>query len=177
MVKKPKGIPISEGAVLVLDVMNSGRVAAQMMTWAEMKVRQPGQAAGDLLNLIYKEFLCALNEAEALLETAAHSALEEWCDHVRNHPPSPEAIAYLLALHERELRARAALQASRKARASADALHDKPDGNREKQDAIRAAWASGKYSSRDVCAEQEAAGLGMSFSTARKALRNTPTPT
>ena len=35
-------------------------------------------------------------------------------------------------------------------------------------------WKSGKYSSRDICAEQEAAVFGISFSTARKALRNIP---
>lgn len=44
------------------------------------------------------------------------------------------------------------------------------------KDAVRAAWASGKYSTRALCAEQEAAELGISFDTARKALRNTPDP-
>ena len=63
------------------------------------------------------------------------------------------------------------------AKAAADALHNKPGGNREKQDAIRAAWQSGKYSSRDVCAEQECGHIGMSFSAARKALRNIAKPT
>lgn len=38
-------------------------------------------------------------------------------------------------------------------------------------------WASGKYSSRDVCAEQEYSGLGFgSFKAARNALINTPDP-
>lgn len=62
------------------------------------------------------------------------------------------------------------------ARHAANTLHSKPGGSREKRDAIRQAWASGKYSSRDICAEQECAALGMSFSTARKALRGTPDP-
>lgn len=44
----------------------------------------------------------------------------------------------------------------------------------EKRNIIREIWGAGKYSSRDICAEQECASLGMSFSTARKALRNTP---
>lgn len=47
-------------------------------------------------------------------------------------------------------------------------------GYAAKRQKIREAWASGKYSSRDICAEQECAALGMSFSAARKALRNTP---
>ena len=59
---------------------------------------------------------------------------------------------------------------------AANARHAKPGGSREKQQKIRELWASGKYSSRDVCAEQECAALGMSFSTARRALRGTPDP-
>lgn len=59
----------------------------------------------------------------------------------------------------------------------ADIQHSKPGGSRDKRKQICDAWASGKYSSRDLCAEQECAALEMSFSTARKALRNTPNPT
>lgn len=58
----------------------------------------------------------------------------------------------------------------------AEALHGKPGGSRDKRAAIQAAWATGKYSSRDICAEQESAALGMSFSSARKALRGMPDP-
>ena len=68
-------------------------------------------------------------------------------------------------------------EASKRAKAAANALHDQPGGTREKQDAIRAIWATGKHENRDLCAEQECAALGMSFSAARKALRNTPNPT
>ncbi len=64
---------------------------------------------------------------------------------------------------------------SQAARHAANEKHEK-NGNRAKQDAIRLAWASGNFKSRDVCAEQECAALGMSFSAARKALRNTPDP-
>lgn len=66
---------------------------------------------------------------------------------------------------------------SQTARAAANARHDKPGGSREKHRQIRSLWASGKYSSRDVCAEQECSALGMSFSAARTALKNTPDPT
>lgn len=65
---------------------------------------------------------------------------------------------------------------SAKARHAANKLHDKPDGSRKKQEAIRKAWASGHYSSRARCAEEECACLGMSYDAARKALRNTPDP-
>ena len=60
---------------------------------------------------------------------------------------------------------------------AADRRHSQPGGSRDKRENIRTIWASGKYSSRDICAEQECAALGMSFSVARKALRNTPAPT
>ena len=65
---------------------------------------------------------------------------------------------------------------SNKGKAAANARHDKPGESREKREAIRAAWASGKYSSRDVCSEQECAALNIAPGTARKALRNTPEP-
>lgn len=51
--------------------------------------------------------------------------------------------------------------------------HEKANAGRK---AIRSIWASGKYSDKDTCAEQEYDALGISFSTARKALRNAPDP-
>ncbi len=62
------------------------------------------------------------------------------------------------------------------AKGAADALHNKPGGSRDKQRQIREIWATGKYLSRDLCAEQECAALNMSFSAARRALNNTPQP-
>ncbi len=54
--------------------------------------------------------------------------------------------------------------------------HSAPGGSRDKKNQIRAIWATGKYSSRDICAEQECSALGMSFKAARNALQNTPKP-
>ena len=65
---------------------------------------------------------------------------------------------------------------STKARKAAIARHSKPGGSHEKQRKIREAWASGKYSTKDLCAEEEYAALEMSFSSARKALRGEPEP-
>lgn len=62
------------------------------------------------------------------------------------------------------------------AKSAADARHNRPGGSRHKRQQIRDIWASGKYSSRDICAEQECAALGMSPSTARRALQGTPEP-
>lgn len=63
------------------------------------------------------------------------------------------------------------------ARNAANARHNQPGGSRDKQKQIRDIWATGKYSSRDRCAEEECAALDMSYSAARKALINTPDPT
>ena len=65
---------------------------------------------------------------------------------------------------------------SQNARAAANARHNQPGGSRDKQRQIRELWASGKYTSRDLCAEQECAALNMSFSAARGALDKTPEP-
>jgi hypothetical protein len=67
--------------------------------------------------------------------------------------------------------------ASNRAKLAADSRHGKPGGSRSKADAIRKEWASGKFTSRDRCAEEQCAVLDMSFSAARKALRGTPDPT
>ena len=62
------------------------------------------------------------------------------------------------------------------AQAAANVRHDKPGGSRDKKRQLREIWASGKYTTRDGCAEQECAAIGMSFTVARKALANTPEP-
>jgi hypothetical protein len=68
-------------------------------------------------------------------------------------------------------------QASERGKKAAEKKHGKPGGTRDKREAIRTIWSQGKYSSRDLCAEQECAALNMSWSAARKALRNIPKPT
>lgn len=65
---------------------------------------------------------------------------------------------------------------SQQAKIAADARHGKPGGSRDVQEQMRAIWASGRYTSRDRCAEEECGALGISYSTARKALRNTDEP-
>jgi hypothetical protein len=62
--------------------------------------------------------------------------------------------------------------ASLRAKNAANVRHNKKGGSRGKRAEIRKIWKSGKYSSRDRCAEEECGALDMSFSAARKALRN-----
>lgn len=84
-----------------------------------------------------------------------------------------EALAHLSAPDIDELRKQIR---SDTAKQNANLGHDKPNGTRAKRSQMIAIWASGKYTSRDICAEQECAALDMSFSTARKALRGMPEP-
>lgn len=65
-------------------------------------------------------------------------------------------------------------RASNQGKVGSDGLHNKEGGSRSKAAEIKSIWRTGKYSSRDLCAEQECARLNMSFSAARKALRNIP---
>nr|VFK58124.1 MAG: hypothetical protein BECKUNK1418G_GA0071005_100216 [Candidatus Kentron sp. UNK]VFK68257.1 MAG: hypothetical protein BECKUNK1418H_GA0071006_100116 [Candidatus Kentron sp. UNK] len=62
------------------------------------------------------------------------------------------------------------------ARKAADTRHAQPGGSRDKQQRIRDIWATGKYPSKNRCAEKECEALGISFSTARRALKNMPAP-
>lgn len=111
-----------------------------------------------------------LQDFEASLSDQ-RQALDAWSKSRESHR---EAVK-LHAEAERKLRQKLD-DASARGRAAANTLHNKPGGSREKNAAIRDLWASGKYSSRDLCAEQECAFLDMSLSAARKALRNTPNP-
>ncbi|WP_150047414.1 hypothetical protein [Methylomonas rhizoryzae] len=61
-------------------------------------------------------------------------------------------------------------------KSGAEKRHNAPGGSRDKQKQIQDIWATGKYTSRDRCAEEECGALGMSFSSARKALKKTPDP-
>lgn len=68
------------------------------------------------------------------------------------------------------------LERTRNAKKGAETRHSKPGGSRENQERIREIWSQGNFTNRDCCAEEECSALGMSFSAARKALRNTPDP-
>jgi len=46
----------------------------------------------------------------------------------------------------------------------------------DKKKEIQEIWATGVYSDRDLCANQEAEPLGLAYSTSRRALQNTPNP-
>ncbi|MGQ3300184.1 hypothetical protein [Reyranella sp.] len=83
---------------------------------------------------------------------------------VRTLLEKPEAEAVRKAL---------ILRASNQGKVGADAMHVE---HRERREKIRAVWASGKYATKVLCAEQECEHHDMSFDTARKALKGAPDP-
>lgn len=60
------------------------------------------------------------------------------------------------------------------AKKAADARHSQLGGSRYLADKVREAWATGEYKSKNQCAEKVAPALGVSVTTARKALINSP---
>lgn len=84
-----------------------------------------------------------------------------------------------LELAERNVLQRVQMQvhASKRGKRAAEQRHSQPGGSREKRQKILAIWSSGKYSTKELCAEQEYDALRMSYSSARRALRGAPKPT
>ncbi len=118
----------------------------------------------------YIEAVWAEANAELLYKAFLKcKSLDEWGQYLKENPPSPAALAICLVLGKEKY-------LSSKARKAADAKHSAPGGARNKAAAIQRIWASGKYTSRDQCASDEYLPLNMSYSAARKALRNTPDP-
>lgn len=67
-------------------------------------------------------------------------------------------------------------QRKAQARKGADTVHNKAGGSRDRKAQAQAIWAEGNYTSRDICAEQECAALGVTFKTFRDYLIGTPNP-
>mgnify|MGYP001063302682 CR=1 FL=1 len=59
------------------------------------------------------------------------------------------------------------------ARNAANKKHEL-SGVKEDHESMRQAWASGKYKTKDECAEKEGSKLGMTFDAARRVLYNQP---
>jgi len=109
-------------------------------------------------------------EALALLEIISPMNRIPMERYLNKRKPSPAVIAALafVAID---------LQKSLAAKNAADVRHNLPGGSRDLKNQLLNIWATGKYSSRDICAEQEYSELGYkSLKTARNALLNSPDP-
>lgn len=94
----------------------------------------------------------------------------------KGYPAGAAQWAYWLGRYAERARIKFEREPAHKsetARRAVNARHSKPGGAKERHQKIRAAWKSGKYTSKDICAEQEYQALGFgSFSAARDALKD-----
>jgi hypothetical protein len=68
-------------------------------------------------------------------------------------------------------------EATRKARAAAEARYSKPGEAWDLKKQIQESWATGNFATREECADQEWEGIGFgTMGSARKALQGTPNP-
>ncbi len=149
------------------------------------EIEASGMSQEELINLLARNlasynFLCRSYENNCRQLEGAIKIRAQICDLLEQKNASTEEkfFAAVNAIPKAVQAGKVAirLEVSKRAQAAANALHDKPGSSRDKQAAIRAIWATGKYKSRDLCAEQECAALDMAFGTARRALRGTPDP-
>ena len=109
-----------------------------------------------------------LRNEQHILDVRLLKLIDEW---EQGQTPSPTGVSPLQtadakALADLRSKRHAATVHAKKAAAASHAKHYKMQAE------IQAIWHSGKYRTKDECAEQECAHLGMSYSAARKALRN-----
>jgi hypothetical protein len=82
-----------------------------------------------------------------------------------------EVSAGLLREQKAKMLEAARVEKSENATKAINARHDQPNGYRDKKKAVVAAWETGKYKTKTECAGGMSTKLGISFDTARKALR------
>ncbi|AEJ01637.1 hypothetical protein Nit79A3_1832 [Nitrosomonas sp. Is79A3] len=117
--------------------------------------------------------------AEAIYAIYHHerweSVLDSTIEHYKDGSLTWEMTAELL---KKELEVAPGKIKSESAKHAADIRHGKTKNEREeKKLKIVKIWGSGKFSTRDLCAEEEYSALGFSSrGEACKALRNTPDP-
>jgi hypothetical protein len=145
----------------------------------KQKESGPIYRLGDLMNL--HENLKPIKDVYAQaceLSERLNDALspENWNTYIAKNPPSGEVIAILIYKFLESETEERRLEDSKSRSLRAHTQHAKSGGAKERRKNIISAWVSGKYNSRDECAEKEARAYGISFSTARNYLRNTPDP-
>lgn len=104
------------------------------------------------------------SEAQSLLDAfSPDKTISEMKRYLQENPPSEKVMFFLIQEARRSI-----------SNKGGDATKEKHDKLKQ---AIQNKWATGIFSSRDICADQEFDALGFgSFKAARNALINTPDP-
>lgn len=148
-----------------LGDLEAGKVADEDLAGVSEQLKRVAELMKDA-----SDYIKGLqDEAKSLYDTVYDLGLPEIEDYITRNPPSSGAIAFLIFESIGRYK-------SGHGRKASDARHSKEGGSRDKVGAIRKLWSSGKYSNRGICAEEEYAGFGWNYTSARKALQNTPDP-
>ena len=141
------------------DHVLCGFAARQMITLGELS--RVNKELVDQLNLKQNHagMLSSVSNSDDLKRVLASSIIKDY--------PRDEAASVYSQVVAMQL------SSSKRGQAAADALHSRPGGSRAKRQAMLDIWSSGKYTSRDRCAEEEFAAVGLSYSKARKHLIGT----
>lgn len=115
-------------------------------------------------------------EISTMLHASAHS-LSSIQEFINEHPIDALTVVRLISLERERGVSRIEIEAHKRMSSKGGTKRDEILGHKAKRESILQLWASGKYTTRDRCAEEECAALNMSYSVARRTLRNTPDPT
>jgi len=103
-------------------------------------------------------------EAEALYNTLKDATIKDAVTHLEENPPSAGVVAMLWFVAQVSMN-------KKRAKDAAVAGHSQKGGSHDKREKICQIWATGKYETKTDCANKECGNIGMSFSTAIKALQ------
>ncbi len=116
--------------------------------------------------------VAATQTAEAL-STMLHSGdhgMSSIQQYLTEQPLTAFALLRLIRIERARGASQLELEAHKKMSSKGGVQRDVQAGYAKKRKQIQEIWASGKYKSKSLCAEQECAGLNMAYDTARKAL-------
>lgn len=156
------GVKMPNSGMPTLDDVEAGNVSEE---WREYFEQAAQRIAPNFQRIVDNAHLWQ-SEAKAIFDALHGTDLAQAEKYISEHPPSAGAIAFLILLAQDKFKSDLAARA-------ASAAHS---GHNDKARQIRKIWASGKFATREVCADEEHEALGISRETARKHLRGTPNP-
>lgn len=119
--------------------------------------------------------------AEKSMELAQHiyerAALSYFIQDIYESPEQLDNIAKcVLVTYTMGETAAKVIESDKRSKTAHKGAEEKNLKNKENKRKMLEIWATGKYTKRSICAEQECEGLGLIYATARSYLTNAPEP-
>ncbi len=131
----------------------------------------------DRANKVTDMFLTAENSMELVMYIQKRAALSYV---MQDEYESPEQIAniakYGVVSYTMGETAAKVIESDKRSKTAHKGAEEKNVKNKENKRKMLEIWATGKYTNRTICAEQECEGLGLIYATARNYLTNAPEP-